>query len=387
MKRSNLGLGAAVTLAMILGGLLRAALPVLSTQVRAEFGLSRTGFGLVLTGYLAAIALSAPLAGRLADAFGGRRALLARFAAAALGILLIATAPNAWLVGVAVAFTGAGMAAGNPATNKLIADLVPEGRRGTLLGVKQSGGQFGVLLAGAILPALAGVWSWRGAVAVVVIVPVSGALLLAAAVPRDPERRTLRSVPSLDRRQRGPLVRFFVVTGLMGAAIQSVFGFLPLYASEALGFSLASAGLVAVVVAATSTIGRVVWARATERAGRVASPATALAATAALAVALVALAEGAGGWLLWVGAALLGASAESWNAVANVAVIRIIGPSATGRASGLMMFVTLAAGAVGPYAFGALADTTGSYTTSWLAAIATYLIAAAVALRWRVASR
>lgn len=381
--RARFGLGAAVTLAMILGGLVRAALPVLSTEVRAEFGLSRSGFGLILTLYLVAIALSAPIAGRLTDAAGGRRALLGRFAAAATGLMLISAAGTIWLLGLAVVFTGIGMAAGNPATNKLIADFVPAGERGTIMGVKQSGGQVGVLIAGAVLPALAGVWSWHTAVALLVVVPIGGALLLLTVVPPDPGRRRLRDVPQLRRTQLRSLLRFFTVAALMGAATQSSFGFLPLYAVEELGLTLTTAGFVAVVVAATSSIGRIIWARFTERTESAATSAVALATASAGAMALVAAAPSAGTWSIWVGAAAIGASAESWNAVANVAVVRITGSEPAGRASGLLMFVTLLAGAVGPYGFGALADATGSYGAAWAAVIACYGFGAAAAARWR----
>jgi MFS family permease len=383
--RARFGLGSAVTLAMILGGLVRAGLPVLSTEVRAEFDLSRSEFGLILTLYLVAIALSAPLAGRLTDATGGRRALLARFAAATVGLLLIAGAGNVWLLGCAVVFTGIGMAAGNPATNKLIADHVPAGERGTILGIKQSGGQFGVLVAGAVLPALAGIWSWHVAVAVIAVVPIGGALLLMAAVPEDPARRPMRDVPRLQWSQHSHLVRFFVIAAFMGAAIQSAFGFLPLYASEQLGLSLTTAGLVTGVVAATSTVGRILWGRFTDNTSKIVTPAIAIAVASAGAAALIAAADSLGAWLVWLGAAALGASAESWNSVANVTVVRIMGAEPAGRGSGLLMFVTLLAGAVGPYGFGALTDGTGSYAAAWTAVIVTFGLAAASAARWRAA--
>jgi MFS family permease len=383
---TRFGIGSAVTLAMILGGLMRAALPVLSTEIRAELGLSRSGFGLILAIYLVAIAISAPFAGRLTDAVGGRRILLVRFGAAAIGSLLIAGAGTAWSLGAAVVFAGIGMSSGNPGTNKLIADLVPEGERGTIMGIKQSGGQFGVLIAGAVLPVLAGVWSWHVAVALILVVPIGGALLLLSAIPEDPVRRKLSDVPRLAWSRQKSLVRFFGVSALMGAAIQSAFGFLPLYAAEELGFTLTTAGLVAVVVAMTSTVGRVFWARLSDVTDRPATPAVAIAVSSAVAVVLIAAADSSRAWLIWVGAAALGASAESWNAVANVTIVRITGTEPAGRASGLLMFVTLLAGAVGPYGFGVLADLTGSYGWAWMSLIVVYGCAAVTASRWRATS-
>jgi len=385
-ERARFGLGSAMTLAMILGGLIRAALPVLSTEIRAEFDLTLSGFGFILTLYLVAIAVSAPLAGRLTDAAGGRRALVVRFAAAATGLLLIAAARNVWLLGAAIIFTGIGMSAGNPATNKLIADHVPAGERGTMMGIKQSGGQFGVLIAGAVLPVFAGLWSWHVAIALIVVVPIAGALLVMAVVPADPTRKRLRDVPRLTRSQQTSLGGFLAVTALMGAAIQSAFGFLPLYAAEELGFALTTAGLIAGVVAATSAVGRVFWARFADGAERVSTPAIAIGILSAASVTVIAAADSERAWLIWVGAAALGVSAESWNAVANLTVVRIIGSEPAGRASGVLMFATLLAGAIGPYGFGALSDATGSYGVSWASVIIAFGFATAVAARWRITS-
>lgn len=379
----TLGLGSALTLAMVFGGLVRAALPVMSTEIRAEFTLSRSGFGSVLSAYLVALALSAPAVGRMTDAVGGRRALLTRFAAASVGIALVVIAPTAWFLGAAVALTGVGMSAGNPGTNKLIADLVPPGRRGTIMGIKQSGGQLGVLVAGVALPFIAGSWSWRAAIAALLVVPIAGAVLLLAAVPEDPPRRRLREAPQLTQASRRDLRPFFTMAALMGMAIQAAFGFLPLYASERLGMSLPAAGLLAGVVAGTSTLGRIVWGRVTDRADHVTTPAAILAVTSAFGVAAIALAGAVGPWMVWVGAVALGLSAESWNAVANVILVRTVGPGVAGRASGLLMFVTLLAGAAGPYAFGALTDSADSYLPAWAAVIVVFLVAAGVAVRWR----
>jgi MFS family permease len=381
--RRFLGLGSALTLAMVFGGLVRASLPVLSTEIRAEFELSRSGFGSILAAYLVALAVSAPTVGRMTDAVGGRRALLARFAGASIGLLLVAVAPTAWLLGVAVALTGAGMSAGNPGTNKLIADLVPPGQRGTLMGIKQSGGQLGVLLAGTALPFIAGAWSWQAAIAALIAVPVGGAALLLAVVPRDPPRRRLREAPALAPATRRELRPFFGMATLMGIGVQAAFGFLPLYASERLGMSLSAAGLLAGVVAGTSTLGRIAWGRVADRADRAASPAAILALASAGGVAAIALATTVGPWLVWVGAAALGLSAESWNAVANVILVRTVGGDAAGRASGQLMFVALMAGAAGPYAFGAVVDVRDSYAVAWTAVALVFLAAASVAVRWR----
>lgn len=384
MRRpTRAGLAAAVTMAMIMAGVVRAALPVLGTDVRTDLGLTRTEFGGVLTAFLVALAISAPLTGRLADTLGGRRMLFVRLGVASIGLTMTAAAPNLWWLGAAVAFTGLGLSAGNPATNKLIADHLPPGSRGTILGVKQSGGQVGVLLAGAVLPVLAATWSWQAAVLAAVIMPATTAVLLVTMVPPDPPRRAWRSSARLTDEERRGLRRLLLMGALMGAGIQSAFGFLPLYAVERLGLATTTAGLVAAAAAGASSIGRILWARATERATTVAIPAGLLATGAVAGVTLVGLSAALGTWALWAGAVLLGGTAESWNAVANFAVIGIAGLESTGRASGVLNSVALAGGAAGPIVFGVLVDATGSYVPAWIGCGAMFGAAGLTALLWR----
>jgi MFS family permease len=370
-------------MAMIMAGVVRAALPVLGTDVRADLGLTRAEFGGVLTTFLVALAISAPLTGRLADTLGGRRMLFIRLGAASVGLVMTAAAPSLWWLGAAVAFTGIGLSAGNPATNKLIADHLPPGSRGTILGIKQSGGQMGVLLAGAVLPVLATIWSWEAAILAAVTMPALTALLLVTMVPPDPPRRTWRSSARLTDDERRGLGRLLVIGALMGAGIQSAFGFLPLYAVERLGLATTTAGLVAAAVATASSIGRVLWARAAERATTIAIPAGLLASGAATGVAMVGLSAVLGTWALWTGAVLLGGTAESWNAVANFAVIGIAGHESTGRATGVLNSVALAGGAVGPIVFGILVDATDSYVPAWIGCGAMFCAAGLTALVWR----
>ena len=382
-RPTRYGLTAAVTAAMVMAGVIRAALPVLGADVRGDLGLSRTSFGVILTTFLVALAISAPITGRLADTFGGRRTLFLRFGFAAGGLALTAAAPGFWWLGGAVAFTGFGLSAGNPATNKLIADHLPPGSRGTALGIKQSGGQVGVLIAGAVLPALATIWSWRVAVALAIIGPALAAIVLVRLVPPDEPRRAWRSSQPLGTAGRNGLTRLLIVGGLIGAGVQSVFGFLPLYAVEEIGMSTTTAGLVAATVAGTSSIARVLWARAGERSQTVATPAMILAVGATCGTLLIWSASRVGPATLWAGAIVLGSTAESWNAVANFAVIGIAGAASTGRASGVVNSVALGAGAIGPVIFGRLVDGFDSYTPAWIGCAAVFCIAGAAAASWR----
>lgn len=99
------------------------------------------------------------------------------FLAGASGLVLLGAAPSyVWLLtGAAVA--GIPLSVANPATNRLVAEHLPAGGRGAVMGLKQSGVQAGALLAGVSLPVTAGVFGWRP-----VLVAAAGLPLLALVI-------------------------------------------------------------------------------------------------------------------------------------------------------------------------------------------------------------
>src|SRR5665811_1079348 len=75
-----------------------------------------------------------PLAGRLTDRIGGKRAIIALFVIAGATFVLLGTAV-AYAMLLVGALAGAfSQAAANPATNKMIAEELPAGERGMLTG-------------------------------------------------------------------------------------------------------------------------------------------------------------------------------------------------------------------------------------------------------------
>jgi MFS family permease len=330
-------------------------------------------------------AVSSPVIGRMTDRIGGRKTLAAVFALSGLGMLGLAAAPDYWWLIVAAAVGGFGQAAANPGTNKLISVHVALGRRGVLTGLKQSGVQVGVFLAGVLLPAGALAWGWRPTLAVAGIASTVGLGLVWLVVPADP--------PSTDRRGTGarvawsrPVLWLSAYGFLMGAAVGAVNTYLPLYGEEGLGLSVSVAGAVAGFSGLTAFFSRIVWARHSERSAAYIRTLAQIAALSVLFTGLLLVAPDGGVWLLWVGALGLGASAIAWNAVGMLAVMAFAGHEHSGGASGVVLLGFLTGLGLGPPLFGWSVDRAGSYGPGFLGALVAFGVAATLAVSWERAT-
>jgi predicted MFS family arabinose efflux permease len=358
---------------------------VLAGDLIDEFGVERWQIGALVTSSAAVAALVSPRVGGAVDRAGARRSTVATIAVAALALAAVALAPTYPLLVVAAMTTAGAQAMANPATNKLIAEQVPDGARGVVTGVKQSGVQVGVFAGGLLLPVLAAALGWRSAVLVFVLAAATAAVVAGVRLPQDDPSHHHTAPPADDappagaRRPLPVLVRRVTVYGLLlGAGGSAIFTYLPLYAEEALGVSAGTAGRAVALTGLVGIAARIGWGRAAElRLGSVRALRL-LAGIAVLAPVLLILAGTGATGLLWPAAVVTGLSASAWNAVGMLAIIQGLPPRDTGRASGVVMFGFLTGLGLGAPAFGLSVDRTGSYVLGW--SMAGVLFAAALAL-------
>src|SRR5215218_2863767 len=157
--------------------------------IQADFGLSTTDLGWVITLYALVFGGGLPAAGRFADRIGRRRAFTAGLGAFGGASLVCGLAPSAGVLLVGRALQGIGAALVSPAALALVTSARPEGpARARALGwwtaAAAGGGASGWVLGGL----LSGLLGWRSVFLVNVPLCVAGAVLGARVLreSRDP---------------------------------------------------------------------------------------------------------------------------------------------------------------------------------------------------------
>jgi MFS family permease len=374
-----------LALAMASGTYAGYAFGVLGPSIIDEFAISRFQLGLLTTCFFLVGGPLSLLAGRATDRFGARRVMLIAFAISALAITTMALAPAYPAMLLAAGLAGLALSTANPVTNKLIADQLPPGQRGLVMGGKQAGVQVGAFLAGALLAPLAAQVGWRSALGWSALVP---AVALVAAWLLLPRARGLHADHS-----PGPAppagglpigVRWLAAYAfLMGSGVASVNAYLPLYLVERGGATQELAGTVVATIGLVGIGSRVAWGWASERMPTFSRPLLLLGVGAVAAIGLVIAIERIGLWIAWPAAVLFGATAVTWNAVGMLAVISESGSRLAGRASGVVTFGFYIGFIGSPMVFGLLVDNLGSYTLAWLLVAVVFAATAPVVLAWR----
>lgn len=379
------------------------AIVVLATALIDDFGLSRFQLGVLGALNTGVGAVLAPRLGGVADRIGSNRSMVLLLVSSGVGLLLTAVGISYWVLLVASALSGLPQGACNSVTNKVIAEDVPPPQQGAVTGVKQSGVQFAVFLSGATLPGLTVLLGWQGALALsgVITLVTAVALVLrmrirafgqpagatepaAAAIPDA--RHEVATGPAAAADDRGPIryVRQVALYAmLLGLTAGGVSRFYPLFATEALGYSPAVAGLSVALAGATAIVARVLWASWAGRLGHRQSLIV-MGVGGSVAVGLLLVAEPAR-WLLFPIVVGLAFTTSAWNVVAMLAVITTMPSSRSGWATGVVQGGFLGGLTISAPLVGWSIDWLGSYRPAWIALALLALAGATVISRSRPA--
>ena len=302
-------------------------------------------------------------AGRTAPtARASSTASLVLFSATTIACGLAATYPQLLLARIGVALGEGGT---NPASHSLIADLYPEGRRATALGVFALGPNLGILLGFGFGGVIGQAWGWRAALVAagvtgLAVAGLSGWLL------REPQRAAAsRPVPppgSAAALFRQPAVpHLFAGAALMSMAAYGSIGWLPAFLVRTHGFGTASAGLaLALLFGGVGALGTLLGGVLADRLGardpawrvRVVAAALLVAAPFWLLALIVPRPAGALACLVVPAAALCFYLAPTFAAVQSLAM-----PSARALAAALLLLVGSVVGlGLGPALVGLLSD-------------------------------
>ncbi|MEM7093546.1 MAG: MFS transporter [Actinomycetota bacterium] len=355
---------------------------VLASVLLEDFDLSRFQIGLIGSLNTAVGALTAPVSGRVTDRIGARRSTIVAQLWTACGFVVMANANSVVVLIASAVILGVPQGWGNPATNALIAERVPAGNRGVVTGIKQSGVQVGIFLAGVSLPTLADWIGWRGAMWAYAV--LFGAFaLIPLLLPRDPAlenppEATDSTEPArpYDMRAVWLIALYAFLMGTGGGAIGR---FLALFAEEEAGLSTTAAGLVLALSGLAGIGVRILAGRLAEHRIEPLPLLAILASIGSIVAVLLLITLQIGAWLLWPIALLFAVGHAAWNAVAMLAIILGVDRSQAGRASGAVMFGFLGGLAVGAPIAGLVIDATDSYQPVWSGALVLAVASATVA--------
>ena len=157
------------------------------------WGLDAASLGTVGSMAFIGMMIGALLAGRISDALGRRKTILACAITFSILTIACAFAPNAWVFGALRLFAGIGLGGLVPSANAMVAELVPPKWRSSIATLMMSGvpigGSLAALLGIPIIPA----FGWPAmflvaAIALFVVVPL-GFKYLPETLPSEEEQR------------------------------------------------------------------------------------------------------------------------------------------------------------------------------------------------------
>jgi len=367
------------------------ATAVLAPEIARDFGVPAKLVG-VFVGLLYVGSMTASLAsGHFIARHGAIRVSQLCVLICAAGIAFVALLPASAVLLLAVApiVIGLGYGAITPASSELLARTAPPARMALVFSIKQTGVPGGAALAGAALPPLALAIGWRPALLVAALCGVGIAALAQSTrrrldVSGAPRPFSIAALVAPLRTviQHPALVELSIVGFVYAAMQMCLMSFLVVYLTEALGYSLITAGLALTTANVGGIIGRIAW-------GAVADhwlpPRRLLGvigiASAACAFAAVAFSAAWPLAALLVVAACFGATAIGWNGVQLSEIARRAPSGQAGAITGASGFITFAGVVSGPPLFALLAAVTDSYRTGFLVFGSACLICGSALLR------
>ena len=378
-----------IVAAHCLGAMNLLAVLACSPLIAADLGLSAVEIGLIASAYSAALgALSIP-AGRLADIIGVRVSLLLASMTTASGAFVIATGASFGMVLAGIVLCGTGYSLVNPAAGRAVLLWYPPERRGTLMGIKQTGVPLGGAI-GTTSAILAPVLGWQGVIGSIgAITAICGLMFLM--LPGDGSakpvaRMTLRDeLAAIGRLFRNPVLgRNNIASGLTNGGQFILWSYLTEFLRVGAGFGLPLANACLSILHISSIGGRVFWGWLTDRVMRGDSRITLLLVAAIAAggfLAMTLVTQGNAILLMPVLAVALGVTICSATGVQMALTLQTAPASQAGGAIGYNMLATNIGGVIAPPAFGLVLELGGSFAVAWgLTALGVML---AFALLWR----
>ncbi len=375
-------------------GLGRFALGMLLPSMGESLGLSYAEMGTISTGnfvgYLAAVVAAAALVRRL----GERATILAGLVLVAVSMMLVSRADGFRGVLVPYVLTGMGSGAANVPIMALVSHWFVRRHRGKAAGYIVIGSGFGIIVSGALVPAVnavAGADGWRINWLVLGVIALAAAAVCGALVRNRPADKGLAAygqdiggdgaataAPGLSApARRRVLTHLGAIYFLFGATYVIYATFIVTALVQEQGIPEATAGQFWIWMGVLSLLSGPVFGTLSDRIGRKGGLITVFALQM---TAYVLVAAPLGPPFLYLSIALFGIAAWSIPSIMAAAVGDTMGPEHAAAGFGTITLIFGVGQIIGPAAAGAAADATGSFSVSFALAAALAALAIMLAL-------
>ena len=370
----------------IAGAATLSTVPVLAPEIAAQLGVEASLVG-VYTGILfAASTLVLTTSGWLIQRFGAVRVNQLAVACSGAALLLVLF-PSLPVLALAAVLVGVGYGPNTPSSSQVLSQVVPPRRRALAFSFKQSGAPIGGVLAGLLLPFIVVVADWRVALAVIVIVALSAAILVQPLrrrldIPRE-ERVGGASVSPCSAMRvvlKDPKLRSLTLGAVFMMVAHSCYQtFYVAYLVEGVGMTLVGAGVHFAILQVAGALSRVALGWWVDRIGAARRTLVGIALLGAFMTLVVAAIEA--DWpVLALGAVslLAGVGSSGFYGVFLAEIVRGGARHQVGFTTGGALFFVYWAVAAGPLMISAIVGLSGSYQPALWVVAALCLVAAFV---------
>jgi ACS family hexuronate transporter-like MFS transporter len=350
----------------------------LGPLIEADLSLSKAQIGMLPAAlFLGQSIISLP-SGFLADRFGSRGLLLSLSYCLGLTFLLFTFINNFPLLILLVVIGGFGYGAMHTTSNRGILNWFPLNKRGSAMGIKQMGVTAGSALSAIILLPIAVEWGWQVSLLFASIMLISIGTI-SFMLYRDPLNDSQLNTPKDRRSSFSSSLRSLLKNkALLAISLASVgltaaqlsFGtYLVFFLHEKLELSLYLAGFLFVVSEVFGSIGRIVWGIVSDllfSGKRIIILIIIAIITSLCCVTTSFLSSDVPLILVFILVAIFGFCIAGFNGIWMNSATESIKKEQAGLASGFSLMLGSLGVVFGPPIFGAIVDSTGTYTFAWL---------------------
>jgi MFS family permease len=361
---------------------------LLLPEMLGDLGISKAQAGAIYAAYFMMYTIATPVLGVLTDRFSYRLILMLFTALLGCGAGLMAFARTLWLACLFFALAGLGHAACWAPVAALVQKWVPDNRRGTALSVVTMGLGAGLPVWSVVLATLVKHADWRagwlGLGGVCLVTAVLNFVLV-----RNPKTDSNHGDGSLEPKPsfwdsyrtivKDPLfwtigISYFFV----GALVIIPYGFVPVFAREALGLPYAVVTRFVAVIALSGIVGQLTLGPLSDIIGRIR---VMMICTLIMGTACLGLALSTKSWMVTLSCLFFGCGYGAvWSAYA-AAASDFFPRAYTGGIVGLWTLLLGVGSMISPVISGWTIDMSGGYTWSFVLGMGLGLLSALVLLR------